>query len=54
MGLRLTEKEAALLERALDICMFEEKKLNITGREDGATCSAFGDYVMETVKRLSE
>jgi len=48
------QKEADLLERALDICMFEEKKLNITGREDGATCSQFGDYVMETVKRLSE
>lgn len=48
------QKEADLLERALDICMFEEKKLRITGREDGATCSAFGDYVMETVKRLSE
>lgn len=48
------QKEADLLERALDICMFEEKKLSITGREDGATCSAFGDYVMETVKRLSE
>ena len=47
------QKEADLLERALDICMFEEKKLKITGREDGATCSAFGDYVMETVKKLS-
>lgn len=48
------QAQADLLERALDICMFEEKKLQITGREDGATCSAFGDYVMETVKRLSE
>lgn len=48
------QKQADLLERALDICMFEEKKLQITGREDGATCSAFGDYVMETVRRLSE
>ena len=48
------QKEADLLERALDICMFEEKKLQITGREDGATCSAFGDYVMETVRKLSE
>ena len=47
------QKEADLLERALDICMFEEKKLTITGRDDGATCSAFGDYVMETVKKLS-
>lgn len=48
------QKEVDLLERALDICMFEEKKLQITGREDGATCSAFGDYVMETVRKLSE
>ena len=47
------QKEADLLERALDICMFEEKILTITGRDNGATCSAFGDYVMETVKKLS-
>ncbi len=47
------QKEADLLERALDICMFEEKKLTITGRDTGATCSDFGDYVMETVKKLS-
>lgn len=47
------QAEADKLERALDICMFEEKKLTITGRDDGATCSAFGDYVMETVKKLS-
>ena len=44
--------KAALLERALDICMIEEKRLTITGRSDGATCSAFGDYVMETVEKL--
>lgn len=47
------QKEADLLERALDICMLEEKKLVITGRSDGATCSEFGDYVMKTVKKLS-
>ena len=46
------QAEADKLERALDICMFEEKKLSITGRADGATCSDFGDYVMETVKNL--
>ena len=40
------------LERALDICMFEEKKLVITGRETGATCEQFGEYVMETLKKL--
>lgn len=47
------QNEADLLERALDICMLEEKKLVITGRDNGATCSDFGDYVMETVKKLS-
>ncbi len=46
------QAEADKLERALDICMFEEKKLTITGRDNGATCSDFGDYVMETVKTL--
>lgn len=46
--------KAALLERALDICMIEEKKLSITGRSDGATCAQFGDYVMETVTRISK
>ena len=48
------QKEADLLERALDVCMLEEKKLVITGRDNGATCSEFGDYVMETVKNLSK
>ena len=47
------QEAADKLERALDICMFEEKKLTITGRDNGATCSEFGDYVMETVKKLS-
>ncbi len=40
------------LERALDICSFEEKKLVITGRPGGATCADFGGYVMETLKSL--
>lgn len=40
------------LERALDICMYEEKKLEITGRDTGCTCEAFGDYVMETMAKL--
>ena len=40
------------LERALDICSFEEKKLTITGRDTGATCEDFGNYVMETLKGL--
>ncbi|MDE5994216.1 MAG: isocitrate/isopropylmalate dehydrogenase family protein [Oscillospiraceae bacterium] len=48
------QKEADKLERALDICMLEEKKLTITGRADGATCEEFGNYVMETVKKISD
>ena len=44
-------KQAAALERALDICMFKEKKLTITGRDTGCTCEEFGDYVMQTVKQ---
>ena len=46
------QERADKLERALDICTFEEKKLVITGRPTGATCREFGDYVMETLKRL--
>lgn len=40
-----TEK-AVKLEKALNVCMFEEKKLVITGRDTGATCAEFADYVM--------
>ena len=43
---------AAKLERALDICMYEEKKLTITGRDTGCTCVDFGNYVMETMQSL--
>ena len=46
------QERADKLERALDICTFEEKKLVITGRPTGATCREFGDYVMETLKSL--
>ena len=46
------QDRADKLERALDICSFEEKKYVITGRENGATCTQFGDYVMDTLKKL--
>jgi isocitrate dehydrogenase (NAD+) len=46
------QDRADKLERALDICSFEEKKYVITGRDNGATCSEFGDYVMETLQKL--
>lgn len=48
------QDKADLLERALDICMYEEKKLQITGRDTGCTCAEFGDYVMQTVEKLSK
>lgn len=47
------QEKADLLEKALDICMYDEKKLKITGRDTGCTCSEFGDYVMSTVEKLA-
>ena len=46
------QDRADKLERALDICSFEEKKFVITGRDTGATCQEFGDYVMQTLQSL--
>ena len=46
------QDKADKLERALDICSFEEKKLIITGRDTGATCEEFAEYVMSTLKSL--
>ena len=45
-------EESGKLERALDFCMFEDKKLTITGRDTGATCEEFSDYVTETLKNM--
>jgi len=46
------QDKADKLEKALDICMFEEKKLVITGRDTGATCEEFSRYVIEKVASL--
>ena len=46
------QDRADKLERALDICSFEEKRMTITGRDTGATCQEFGDYVMETLQKV--
>lgn len=43
------QAEADRLEKALDKCMFTEKKLTITGRDTGCTCDQFADYVMENL-----
>lgn len=46
------QDKADKLEKALDKCMYEEKKLTITGRDTGCTGAEFADYVMETIKTL--
>ena len=45
-------EKANKLSEALHICTETEKKYVITGRSDGATCSQFGDYLMETIEKL--
>lgn len=46
------QNEADKLEKALDICMYQEKKLVITGRDTGATGEEFAEYVMETISSI--
>ena len=40
------QEQAERLTAALDECMFKEKKWTVTGRDTGATCDQFADYVM--------
>lgn len=46
------QEKADKLARALDICMYEEKKLVMTGRDNGATSAEYADYIMDTIKSL--
>lgn len=43
--------QADKLAKAMQICD-TEGKVRVTGNKDGATCRAFADYLMETVKAL--
>ena len=45
-------EKADKLAKALEICNDTERKYVITGRDGGATCEEFGNYVMETVSSL--
>lgn len=45
-------EKAEKLEKALDVCMYTEKKVKITGRSDGATCDEFSAYLMETIEKM--
>ena len=46
-----TEK-ADKLNKALNICAETEKKVVIDESENSATCSQFGDYLMETIQKI--
>ena len=46
------QEESDRLAKALDFCMFEDKKLTITGRDTGATCAQFAEYVKETLANI--
>ncbi|MBR4761953.1 MAG: isocitrate/isopropylmalate dehydrogenase family protein [Clostridia bacterium] len=46
------KEQASKLGRALTICTEEKPKYKITGRDDGATCGEFGDYLMKTISEL--
>lgn len=48
------QDKADALEKALDKCMFEEKKLTNTGRDTGCTCEEFGNYVMDTITEMTK
>ena len=43
------QKKAEKLRMALDICSQYEKKMSVTGRENGATGEEFSEYIMATL-----
>jgi len=45
-------EQADKLEKAMEICNETEKKVVITGHSDGATCEAFTEYVLETLRTM--
>lgn len=45
-------EKADKLTKALNICAETEKKIIIDDSENSATCSQFGDYLMETIAKL--
>lgn len=43
------QAESDRLSKALDFCMFTDKKIKITGRDNGATCADFAEYLMQNL-----
>ena len=49
------QKQADALEAALDKCMFDRKEAgDHRPCGTGCTCSEFGDYVMDTITRMTK
>ena len=46
------DKRSKRLEKALDICM-ADTSMKITGRADGCSCSEFGEFVMNTLVKIT-
>lgn len=44
--------KAEKLDKALDICTQTEKKIQITGHDDGCTSAELADYIMDIIKNL--
>lgn len=44
-------EKARKLNMALDVCVQFEKKMVMTGRDNGATGDEFAQYVMDTMQR---
>lgn len=45
-------EESVNLDKALDICM-ADASMKITGRDNGCTCSEFGNFVMDTLVKIT-
>ncbi len=44
--------ESKNLDKAIDICM-ADSSMKITGRADGCTCSEFGNFIMDTLVKIT-
>ncbi len=45
-------EESKKLDKAIDICM-ADPSMKITGRADGCTCSEFGNFIMDTLVKIT-
>lgn len=45
-------EESKNLDKAIDICM-ADSSMKITGRADGCTCSEFGNFIMDTLVKIT-